>query len=62
MIHSVIAGISLQMLERYMHAIPVKDRSALPNPMAEAQIVSFRREPKSRLTDSGRIIASLPEK
>lgn len=34
----------LQMVERYSHAIPVKDRSALPNPMAEAKIVSFRRE------------------
>jgi integrase len=35
-----------QMVERYSHAIPVKDRSALPNPMAEAKIVSFRREAK----------------
>src|SRR5947207_4307552 len=26
------------------HAIPVKDRSALPNPMAKAKIVSFSRE------------------
>jgi len=28
----------LQMVERYSHAISVKDRSALPNPMAEAKI------------------------
>jgi len=35
-----------QMVERYSHAIPVKDRAALPNPMAEAKIVSFRREAK----------------
>jgi hypothetical protein len=33
-------------VERYSHAIPVKDRSALPNPMAEAKIVSFGREAK----------------
>jgi len=33
----------LQMVERYSHAIPVKDRSALPNPLAEAKILSFRR-------------------
>jgi site-specific recombinase XerD len=36
----------LQMVERYSHAIPVKDRSALPNPMAEAKILSFTREAK----------------
>jgi site-specific recombinase XerD len=36
----------LQMVERYSHAIPVKDRAALPNPMAEAKIVSFSREAK----------------
>jgi hypothetical protein len=36
----------LQMVERYSHAIPVKDRSALPNPMPEAKIVSFTREAK----------------
>jgi hypothetical protein len=34
----------LPMVERYSHAIPVKDRSALPNPMAEAKIISFSRE------------------
>ena len=36
----------LQMVERYSHAIPAKDRSVLPNPMAEAKIVSFSREAK----------------
>jgi integrase len=36
----------LQMVERYSHAIPVKDRAALPNPMGEAKIVSFSREAK----------------
>jgi len=36
----------LQMVERYSHAIPVKDRSALPNPLGEAKILSFRREAK----------------
>jgi len=36
----------LQMVERYSHAIPVKDRSVLPNPMAEAKIVSFSLEVK----------------
>ena len=36
----------LQMVERYSHAIPVKDRSALPNPLGEAKILSFSREAK----------------
>jgi hypothetical protein len=33
----------LQMVERYSRAIPVKHRSALPNPLAEAKVLSFRR-------------------
>ena len=36
----------LQVVERYSDAIPVKDRTAPPNPLGEAKILSFRREAK----------------
>ena len=34
----------LEMVERYSHAIPIKDRSALPNPMAASNVIAYRRE------------------
>jgi integrase len=33
----------LEMAQRYAHAIPIKDRTSLPNPMAEAKIIQYRR-------------------
>jgi integrase/recombinase XerD len=34
----------LEMVERYSHAIPIKDRSSLPNPMADSKVIAYRRE------------------
>ena len=34
----------LEMVERYSHAVPIKDRAALPNPLAQATLVHYRRE------------------
>ena len=34
----------LEMVERYSHAVPIKDRAALPNPLAHATLVHYRRE------------------
>jgi len=35
------------MVERYSHAIPIKDRAAFPNPMAEGKVIAYRREAAS---------------
>jgi len=32
------------MVERYSHAIPIKDRSSRPNPMVESKVIGYRRE------------------
>ena len=37
----------LEMVERYSHAIPIKHRSSLPNPMAETKVIACRRETAS---------------
>jgi site-specific recombinase XerD len=34
----------LEMVERYSHAIPIKDRSSLPNPMADSKVIAYRRQ------------------
>ncbi|TMG42109.1 MAG: phage integrase family protein [Chloroflexi bacterium] len=34
----------LEMVERYSHAVPIRDRAALPNPLAQATLVHYRRD------------------
>ena len=34
----------LEMVERYSHAVPIKDRAALPNPLAQATLVHYLRQ------------------
>jgi integrase-like protein len=50
----------LEMVERYSHAIPVKDRSALPNPMAESKVLrtAGRQSPENRPKSDARERAS----
>jgi hypothetical protein len=35
------------MVERYSHAVPLRDRSALPNPLASATLVHYPRDAKA---------------
>lgn len=37
----------LEMVERYSHAVPLRDRSALPNPLASATLVHYPRDAKA---------------
>jgi hypothetical protein len=37
----------LEMVERYSHAVPLSDRSALPNPFASATLVHYPRDAKA---------------
>jgi len=37
----------LEMVERYSHAVPLRDRSALPNPLASRTLVHYPRDAKA---------------
>jgi site-specific recombinase XerD len=37
----------LEMVERYSHAVPIRDRAALPNPLASATLVHYPRDAKA---------------
>lgn len=39
-----------EMVERYSHAIPVKDRRSLPNPLAPSHKTAFGQLPSARIS------------
>jgi integrase len=44
-----------EQVERYSHATPTRDRSALPNPLARLQKTAFGQQPSARVSSLSRI-------